>query len=318
MKRDSVNCTVWIVRSAVTCLGLYGFLLLPNSVEGQDKIKPLVSAEWLSKNIGNPDVVVIDLAHRVKDFRKGHIPGAIFVDWRKEIIGAEKPDRYTLPTKEDWQALMSRCGIEPETHLVFTDNMDNRSAVRMYWTSKYFGHQKISVLNGGTNAWQQTGLKVESSESTRQKTNYKVTDTDESVITSMKAVQSALESSESTLIDGRPEKQYSGELPGKVFNTGKEHQRRGHIRSAINIPWKANIQEDGRFMELDKLRSLYKKGGVEDGDAVITYCNEGLHAAMPWFVLHELLGHKEITLYDDSMAEWANRDDTPMSRSDEN
>ena len=114
------------------------------------------------------------------------------------------------------------------------------------------------------------------------------------------------------LIDGRPSAQYSGEEPGKVYHTGKAHNRRGHLPQAISIPWQANLRGDGKFKSVSKLRKLYKDC-VPIGDAtIVTYCNEGLHAAHPWFVLTELLGCEDVRLYDDSLSEWANLSDAPL------
>jgi len=285
------------------------------SLAGQESVQPLVEAKWLADHLDDEDLRIIDLAHRIKDYNKGHIPNAVFVNWKSDIINPDKADRYTLPETEAWEKLLSNQGIKPDTHIVLSDNFDNRSSVRMYWTAKYFGHEKISVLNGGTDAWRSAGYALTKLAPETNKTNYKVSKTNDAILTSIQAVRDAISKTSAHMLDGRPANQYSGEAPGKVFNTGKEHKRRGHATTAINIPWAANLDESGKFIPTEQLRSLYRKHGIESGDKVLTYCNEGLHAAMPWFVLHELLGEKDITLYDDSLAEWANRDDTPMEKS---
>ena len=66
-----------------------------------------------------------------------------------------------------------------------------------------------------------------------------------------------------------------------------------------------------------KLKKLYANAGIRSDQSVITYCNEGLHAAPPWFVLTELLGHKDVRLYDNSMAEWANGDNPVETKTDD-
>ena len=301
---------------AIVLAAILALVVTADNATAQDNAGPLVSTNWLSQNIDNDDICVIDLAHRIKDYRRGHIAGAIFVDWKVDIINPEQPDSYTLPKQEAWEKLLSRIGVTPETHVILTDNLDNRLSVRMYWTLKHFGHARISVLDGGTLAWSEGGFDMDTEVPIREETDYRVTKTNDDIVVAIDEVRAAIEDDEVHLIDGRPTGQYTGESPGKVFNTGKEHRRRGHVTEALSIPWNANLNDDGTFKSPDELRQVYEGSGMANADSVITYCNEGLHAAMPWFVLYELLGEKGITLYDDSMAEWANRDDTPMETED--
>ena len=109
-----------------------------------------------------------------------------------------------------------------------------------------------------------------------------------------------------------PPEQFTGEQIGRVFHTGKAHAKRGHVPGAVNVYWKDNFNEDGTFKSIESLRRLYRERGVKSGTTVVTYCNEGLHAAPPWFVLKELLGFDDVRVYDDSMSEWAN-EAKPMS-----
>ena len=91
-----------------------------------------------------------------------------------------------------------------------------------------------------------------------------------------------LQNPDVSLIDGRPKSQFTGDEPGKIFHTGALHKRKGHIPGAVNILWKDNFNADGTFKSLDELEELYQS--VTGSDMIVTYCNEGLHAAPPWFV----------------------------------
>ncbi len=137
-------------------------------------------------------------------------------------------------------------------------------------------------------------------------------DGNEPQIAVLNQVRQEIENAESIVIDGRPLNQFTGEVPGKVFHTGKEHQRRGHITSSVNMPWPENLDEDGKFKSIDDLQKMYAVHEIDVARPVVTYCNEGFHATMPWFVLHELLKYPQIRVYDDSLSQWANRNDTPM------
>ena len=193
-----------------------------------------------------------------------------------------------------------------------TDNSKNRMSVRMYFTLKYFGHDNVRVLDGGTTAWEKSGKKLTSKTPKFEKSNYQIDKVRESYVAKINAVRKAIEQDQVKIIDGRPLEQYTGEKPGKVFHTQKEHKRRGHVPTAASVPWASNMNPDSTFKSLDELRELYEKHGFDTDSEIITYCNEGLHATVPWFVLTELLGNSQTIVYDDSMSEWANRDDTPL------
>ena len=261
----------------------------------------------------NEDLVIIDLPFRKTNYSVGHIPGAIMLDWRVDIIDSKRVDLYRLPQQEDLEKLMSRIGVNNDSLVVLTDDMANRASVRMYYTLKYFGHDKVKILNGGTPAWKAAGNKMTTETPNPVASKFKVKTTREGYFVQIEAVEKAIDN-DCQLIDGRPNDQFTGEKPGKAFHTNKPHKRLGHIPSAKNVPWKANLNKDGTFKSIDELRQLYESNGIDTKGEVVTYCNEGLHAAMPWFIFRELFGNDDIRLYDDSMAEWANRDDTPMKK----
>ncbi len=276
----------------------------------------LVDADWLADHLTRPDVRVIDLAHRVKNYRAGHIPGASFVDWRSDIVDPSQSASYAMPTRGQFEQLMGRLGIRPTDMLVLVDNMDRRSSIRMYLTCKYFGHDRVGVLDGGSDAWQSTGGLMTDDVPEFPATEYRVTQVRGQYLTTLQSVRQAMQDEQTLLLDGRPADQFTGESAGKVFHTGQEHQRRGHITSAVNIPWTDNFNANGTFKSLAELTALYAGQGIDDEHAVQTYCNEGLHASVPWFVLHELLGRDNVQVYDGSLAQWANRNDTPMNEGD--
>ncbi len=278
-----------------------------------DAAKLLVNPDWLAKEIDtNDNLRIIDLPLRKTNYLTGHIPGAVFLDWRADIINSERQELYRLPSQRAMEKLLSRIGVSAETTIVLTDNLANRAAVRMYYTLKYFGHEDVRILNGGTEVWKADGGPLSKDVPKIRPSVYRITETHDEFVDKLDAVQAAIDNDRPRLIDGRPAEQYSGIALGKAFHTGNDHQRPGHIPSAVNIPWSENLNPDGTFKSIEELRALYQSRGIDTDGQVITYCNEGLHAAMPWFVLKELLGNKEVTVYDDSLAEWANRDDTPL------
>jgi len=173
------------------------------------------------------------------------------------------------------------------------------------------GHDRVHVLDGGFNVWK-AKFELSQENTVPAPSQFKVTKPKDSMIADMGLVKEKLNAPNCCLVDGRPEEQFSGEKPGVVFHTGKQHSRKGHIPGAKNVFWKDNFNPDGTFKSVAELKTLYREAGVLPDHDVITYCNEGLHAAPPWFILTEMLDYKNVRLYDSSMAEWA-ESDQPMA-----
>lgn len=274
----------------------------------------IVTSDWLSKEMSKNsggNMRILDLALRKTNYKTGHIPGAVFVDWRTEIINDKDQQLYSLPSPQRMEKLMSKLGIDNNTMVVLADNTKNRMSVRMYFTLKYFGHDKVRILDGGTTAWAKSGKKLTEKVPETKSATYNVAKTEKAFVASLKAVEEAMKK-DVALVDGRPMKHYTGAAPGKTFHQNKAHKQKGHVPGAVNIPWESNMNADSTFKSLDELRELYQKHGIDTDSEVVTYCNEGLHAAMPWFVLTQLLGNTQTTIYDNSMAEWANMEKQPM------
>jgi len=272
----------------------------------------LIDGNWLASNLQTPDLHILELGRTQDEFLEEHVPGAVFVDWRKDISDPAKPDRYNLPPQGLFEELMSNLGITPESTVVIYDTLDSRASVRLFWIMKYYMHADVKILDGGFSLWKEAGFPTISEVLAVTPSTYSVSSINLNLIVDFDYVHDNLSSDTVMLVDGRPFDQYTGDSAGKVFHTGAEHQRGGHIYGAQSAPWADNLRADGTFKSAEELAPLYEKHEVFNQGVVVTYCNEGLHAAMPWFVLQELLGYDDVRLYDDSMAEWANVFDTPM------
>jgi thiosulfate/3-mercaptopyruvate sulfurtransferase len=274
----------------------------------------LVDSNWLAQNIDT--VRLISLGRTAEKFSAAHIPQAVFVDWRTEITDSQNPNLFSLPSQAAIEALLSRLGVTPDMTIVLSDNRSNRISTRFYWTLKTYGHRDVRILDGGASAWLEDGKKISRSVTKVTPTRYVAEKTKSQTSENFASTELLRESIKrgDVLIDGRPVPQFTGDQPGVTFHTNLPHQRRGHIKSAINIPWRENFTAEGKFKSPDALRSLYAEAGVTPDKQIVTYCNEGLHAAPAWFVLKEVLGYPNVRLYDDSMGVWANRSDTPMTQ----
>lgn len=272
----------------------------------------LVGNEWVIANMRNPDVHILELGRTAEEYASGHIEGAKFVDWRVDISDQSQPDKYNILPSEDFQQLMRSLGIDNDSTIVLYDSIDNRASTRMYWILKYYLHDSVKILEGGLSAWTSAELGLTDAYTYIAQSDYQLSEIKGTLLVDMHYLLNNPVSDDFHLVDGRPFAQYTGEAPGSVYHTGSEHIREGHIYGAQSVPWADNLNPDGSFKDYDELLALYEAHHVYRGGIVVTYCNEGLHAAMPWFVLSELLGYEDVRLYDSSMVEWANLSSTPM------
>ncbi|MCH2210053.1 MAG: sulfurtransferase [Fuerstiella sp.] len=276
----------------------------------------LVDAAWIMDHVDSPHVSVLELGPDIRKYRDGHIPGAHFVHWIDDITAPSDRAMYTVAPPEMIQMMLRRLGIENSTTIVLYDDLSNRVSARMFWTLRYYGHTAIRILDGGRSAWSVAGHEFVSETPVAERSEYNITRTLEKHRIRMNRIRKYLGRSDIAIVDGRSPAQYAGETPGTVYHTGRPHDQSGHIPGAVNILWQDNFRADGTFKSSEQLRRLYEDRGVIPDREVITYCNEGLHAASPWFVLTELLGYHSVCLYDESMAEWANKSEMPVMTGD--
>ena len=280
---------------------------------------PLVSPAWLSEQLDNSIVVVIDLRNRIdrgsyETFLEGHIPGAIHSDYLKDgwrvgrdgVVGL-------LPEAEQFQSLARRLGVSDDTHVVVVpagvSSTDFGSAARIYWTFKVFGHNNVSILDGGFAAWRdyapgniETGAFV-----APEPGNFVARFNLEFYIDTADVAALAADPGQALLVDGRTDEQfYAGDKHPKAAKTGR-------IPSAILMDQdKAYLQEGNRLKSRDELAKIYGNLGEK---TIVSYCNTGHWAATNWFVMSQILGQKNVKLYDGSMVEWTANSDLPLDTS---
>ena len=300
-------------HSIACCALLVAYSCLVSDSFGAEQSQPavLVDAAWVAENLALPDVRILEIG-MAKDYQAGHLPRALLVDWIVDITDPTCPERYNIAPPDQFEQLMRRLGISSDTTIVLYDQFQSRLSTRMLWILRYYGHEQVKILDGGAQAWVTTGHEMVQAVPKVRPSQYRAGRSKVMRDAKRADIRGQLSQPYFQVIDGRPTKQYTGELPGKVYHTGKIHMRRGHITSGVNIPWEENLAADGRFKSVTELRKIYKDHAISKDATVVTYCNEGLHAAHPWFVLSELLGYEDVRVYDDSLSEWANLPDEPM------
>jgi len=278
-----------------------------------ESIAALITVQELDKLLKSNEagVKLVEPGKELSDFNIGHVPTAQFIHWVDDMTDSEETSKYKNPGAKQFGELMSRLGISNSDRIIIYDRMNSRLSTRLFWTLKYFGHEKVQILDGGFESWK-TKFALSPKTTKPTASTYTIAATKDEILAQMDFIKEKLKDPSTRLIDGRPPAQYTGEQAGKVFHTHQEHPRKGHIPGAISIFWKDNFKDDGTFKSAEELKTLYKDAGILPDNCVITYCNEGLHAAPPWFVLTQILDYDTVRLYDHSMAEWANSDQ-PMA-----
>ena len=272
----------------------------------ENSLPPLITADELAKLLDakTGNLKILEPCDDIKTFSNGHLPTAQFLHWINDMTDPAERGKYNIPSKEQFSRVMSRLGIKNSDRVVIYDRFSSRLSTRLFWTFKTLGHDQVQVLDGGFAAGQaEFGLSRQTIAAVPSQ--FKTKAPKAGMVADMALVQEKLKAPNCRLIDGRPEQQFTGEKAGTIYHTQQPHSRKGHIPGAKNVVWKENFNADGTFKTAKELKALYERAGILPENDVITYCNEGLHAAPPWFVLTQLLDYKNVLLYDSSMAEWA-------------
>ncbi|MDW7977260.1 MAG: sulfurtransferase [Candidatus Caldarchaeum sp.] len=265
----------------------------------------LADVEWLKKSLGRPDLAVIEVDYDPKlAYEQGHIPGALLIDWRKDM---NKQNSRDIIDAEEFERLMSGLGVSNDTHVVLYGDYNNWFATFAFWVFEMYGHKKLQLLNGGRKKWIDSGGELSKELPKPKPSTYKVQKTDSSSrILLDELMREKIGSTSLVLVDVRSPAEFKGEITAPPEYPNEHAQRGGHIPGAINIPWGMAIKEDGTFKPFDELQKLYGSKGVDPDKDVVAYCRIGERASVTWFVLKHLLGYKRVRVYDGSWTEWGN------------
>ena len=275
--------------------------------------KPLVSVDWLSANQDKVDI--IDVRSKIglqegQGYASGHLPGAVEANYltagwrtaRDGVVGL-------LPETSKLEALLGSLGVENSDHVVLVSSGNNAtdfgSAARVYWTLKQLGHDKVSILEGGQKAWEAAGKPLSTTAISPVSVSYKATLV-ASLNVKLDEVKASYKSDGVQVLDGRPTKQFIGEAKHK------KAARAGRIPQSVNLD-NHKFFEEGTASLLDAAALARIASVVSDDKPVISYCNTGHWASTNWFVLSELLGKKNVRVYDGSMVEWSAKPELPLA-----
>jgi len=273
----------------------------------------LVNTAWIVQHLNDPEVRIIESNEDVSLYDTGHIPGAVHVDWHKDLNDQTIRD-YLDP--EQFAALASQIGITQETILVFYGDKLNSWACYALWVFALFGHKDLRILDGGRDKWIAEGRPVTKVKPTYPQTKYPVpAERDDHTIRAFFDDTLAHSKARKLLIDVRSPAEFKGEITYPTEYPQESALRGGHVPGAKNVLWKMAANDDGTFKSREELEKIYEEdlGYKADGDTIV-YCRIGERASHTWFVLTKLLGFEKVRNYDGSWTEWGNMVRTPVEK----
>ena len=310
------NCSIKLL-TLIVALGLISACSTADNLTGvaaDTTMDSLVTAEWLSKHLNDPDLVVLDCTVLVQpgedggfsivsgrgNYEEGHVPTAGFADLMGDLSDGESPLQFAMPTPAHFAATMSALGVGDDSRVVLYDSGGSSAwAARVWWMLRWIGFDRAALLNGGLAAWTAQGQPLSTVPASRPAGILTIALRPELIVDKDEVV-AAIGDDSVNIIDALSEAQYRGEI--------SMYARPGHITSASNMPMTSLIDETGRYRPLNELDELL----VGDRDTrSITYCGGGIAASANAFVMTRL-GYKDVAVYTASLQEWAADASLPM------
>jgi thiosulfate/3-mercaptopyruvate sulfurtransferase len=267
----------------------------------------LVSTDWAQNNLDTPHVVFVEVDEDTSAYETGHIPGAVKLDWRTDL---QDPIVRDFVDAQQFSKLLSERGISRDDTVVLYGGNNNWFAAYAYWYFKLYGHDNVTLLDGGRKKWELDGRPLSTDSVSRQATSYRADAPDNSIRAFRDEVIGAI--GVKNLVDVRSPDEFSGKILAPAHLPQEQSQRPGHIPGAINVPWSRAANEDGTFKSDEELSALYAAAGLDGQKETIAYCRIGERSSHTWFVLSELLGHENVKNYDGSWTEYGSLVGAPI------
>lgn len=285
------------------------FLLLALSAPAEARdIPPIVPVDWLEANLDHPRLIVLDV-RKVEQYKEGHIPGAISSFYRSWAF--RRGELYSeVPEVDDLQEMIGEAGIGMDSLVVVTGSVsspvESYQSARVACTLQYAGIPNVALLDGGINAWVRAKKKL-STVPRKALTKPFTAKPRREFFADTEYVKARL--GKVLLLDVREPEIFSGRKKLDCI------PRTGHIPGALNMPTSCAFREDGTFKTRSELAAIAESAiGKDLSREVVTYCDVGQCCPTWAYLLRELLGYRNIRLYDGSTQEWMADPTAPVEK----
>jgi thiosulfate/3-mercaptopyruvate sulfurtransferase len=270
----------------------------------------LVTTQWVADNLNNPAVRIVEISVETSLYATEHLPGAVNFSWTSQL---QDPVRRDIITRDNFEALLSAAGIRLDTHVILYGDNNNWFAAYGFWIFQYYGHENVSLMDGGLKKWKAEGRPLTDDVPDPAPSIYTVLKVRSEYRADRDYIKTRLGKPDFEMVDVRSVAEYKGEIiaPPGMTETA---QRPGHIPGAINVPWSQAVAEDGTYKPREELMKLYgDKGIVGDGNEIVTYCRIGERSSHTWVVMKYILNYQHVRNYDGSWTEWGNLIGNPIA-----
>ncbi len=272
---------------------------------------PLVSAAWLKLNLDNPEVTVLDatwVPPFLKDRPSGralyeaeHIPAAGYFDI-DEIADPESPLNHMLPHADRFADKIGKLGVSNGDHVIVYDSNGFYASARAWWMFRAMGHDRVSVLDGGLNAWKAEGGRIDLESVVALPKSFK-SDLQPELVRDLQSMTRHIDARDATILDARAQGRFDGTSPEPRPDLAS-----GHMPGSFCVPATDLLTQAGQMRSADELRSIFADFVDKP---IVTSCGSGVSAAVLSLALARI-GHWQAALYDGSWSEWAAQSDTPI------
>lgn len=280
----------------------------------------LITTEELARRLGAPAVRVFDCTTYLRprtdgqpgyisesgraNYDKGHLPGAAFLDLAGELSDTSSKLRYTLPPLETLTRTFAAKGIGHGTFVVLYSHATPTWATRIWWMLRAVGFDDAAILDGGLDKWKAEGRPLETKETIHPPATLTLRGRPE-IFVDKNDMKAAIGKPGTLTLNALSHDQHKG-------TGGVTYGRPGRITGSSCVPAASLFGPDKTLKPINELRAAFDGVGAAPDKRVLVYCGGGIAASLDAFVLTALLGHKNVSVYDNSMQEWSNDSSLPM------
>jgi thiosulfate/3-mercaptopyruvate sulfurtransferase len=280
----------------------------------------LITTEELARRLGAPAVRVFDCTTYLRprtdgqpgyisesgraNYDEGHLPGAAFLDLAAELSDTSSKLRYTLPPLETLTRTFAAKGIGHGTFVVLYSHATPTWATRIWWMLRAVGFDDAAILDGGLDKWKAEGRPLETKETIHPPATLTLRGRPE-IFVDKNDMKAAIGKPGTLTLNALSHDQHKG-------TGGVTYGRPGRITGSSCVPAASLFGPDKTLKPINELRAAFDGVGAAPDKRVLVYCGGGIAASLDAFVLTALLGHKNVSVYDNSMQEWSNDSSLPM------